>query len=117
MNIEQIEQEKIREIADDYACRGYSVRVHPSSAELPPFLRSFQPDIVATSSKESIVIEVKASPSVDAEWIRQFAEEIERHSGWRLEVVFVNLPVAPDVPAEEDLAPEEQVNRLLSSAE
>jgi hypothetical protein len=25
--------------------------------------------------------------------------------------------VAPDVPAEEDLAPEEQVNRLLSSAE
>jgi hypothetical protein len=117
MKMEQMEQAKINEVAHDYTNRGYSVRVHPSSAELPPFLRSFQPDIIAISPQGNIVIEVKASSSVDAELVKQLAQEVERQPGWRFEIVFVGPPVAPDVPAEEDLAPEEQVSRLLSSAE
>jgi hypothetical protein len=47
----------------------------------------------------------------------QLAEAVECQDGWHLEVVFVSQPVAAEIPSEEELVPEAQVNRLLSSAE
>lgn len=113
----QLEQQKISELAAEYSRRGYHVRTRPSPDELPSFLREYELDIVATSPTENVVVEIESPSSADAKSIQKLAEILERQPGWRLEVVFVSPPVAPDVPAEENLAPNEQVTRLLSSAE
>lgn len=113
----ELEQQKIDELAAQYQREGYAVRIRPAGPELPEFLRTFEPDLVATSSRENVVVEVKASSAVNADQITRLAEAVERQSGWRLEVVFVSQPVAAEIPSEEQLAPEAQVNRLLSSAE
>jgi hypothetical protein len=113
----ELEQQKIEELAAQYEREGYAVRIRPAGPELPEFLRAFEPDLVATSSHGNVVVEVKASSAMNADQITRLAEAVERQSGWRLEVVFVSQPVAAEIPAEERLAPEAQVNRLLSSAE
>ena len=113
----ELEQQKIDELAARYRREGYAVRIHPAGPELPEFLRQFEPDLIATSSRDSVVVAVEASATVNADQITQLATAVEQQSGWRLDVIFVSQPVAAEIPAEETLAPEAQVNRLLSSAE
>jgi uncharacterized protein YutE (UPF0331/DUF86 family) len=112
-----MEQEKIAAIADEYRGKGYAVRVQPLADDLPPFLKEFEPDVVAISPTESVVAQVRSASRFDAEENYKLAETIERTPGWRFEVFFVNPPVAPDIPAQEDLADDEQVNRMLENAE
>jgi Holliday junction resolvase len=50
---------KIVELAGIYRGRGYNVLENPSPAELPPFLHGHQPDLIATSPADNVVIEVK----------------------------------------------------------
>jgi len=63
------------------------------------------------------VIQVKSARELDGEEVQKVAELIENQPPWRYEVALVNLPVAPDVPAAEDLAPEEQITRFIRNAE
>jgi hypothetical protein len=117
MSTEQMEQQKIDALASEYRIKGYTVSVRPSGDELPSFLKEFEPDLVATSPAGSLVIQVKASPRFDAEQAHRLAEAVERNPGWHFELVFVSPPVAPDVPAQEELADDEQVTRMLENAE
>jgi len=117
MTTMELEQQKIDELAARYRREGYAVRIHPAGPELPEFLRPFEPDLIATASRDSVVVVVKASSAVDADEITRLANAVEQQSGWRLDVVFVSQPVAAEIPAEEQLAPDAQVNRLLASAE
>lgn len=117
MTLMELTQQRLDELAAEYRMKGYDVTLHPTGSDLPEAVRAFEPDLVATSSGDNVVIEVKASSSLDADRMQRLAEAIEATPGWRLEVVFVNQPVAPGIPAEESLAPEAQVDRLLSSAE
>jgi hypothetical protein len=117
MTISELTQHKIEELSAEYGRKGYFVRVRPSASELPEFLRGFQPDLVATSPHGNVVIEVRAASAIDATQMARLAEVLESHEGWTFEVVFVSQPVAAEIPSEENLAPEEQVNRLLASAE
>jgi hypothetical protein len=117
MTLVELTQQKVEELAAEYEQSGYTVAVRPATDELPGFLRAFEPDLVATSSRGNVVVEVKASSAVNAEEMRQLAEAVERETGWRFEVVFVSHPVAAEIPVEEQLASPAQVSRLLSSAE
>src|ERR1700682_188838 len=117
MTLSELEQQKIDDLVSEYQGKGYAVRVRPPADQLPDFLRAFEPDLVATSSRDNVVIEVRASSANDAGQLTRLAEAVERQPGWHLEVVFVSHPVASEIPLEEQLAPEAQVNRLLSSAE
>jgi hypothetical protein len=117
MTTAQIEQEKVEKLADDYRKKGYAVRLQPSADDVPLFLRQFEPDLIATSSAGNVVVQVKAFPHFDSEQARELAEVVERHPGWRFEVLLVNPPVAPDIPAQEDLADDEHVTRMLDNAE
>jgi hypothetical protein len=112
-----MEQEKIENLAAEYRTRGYAVRVRPSRDDLPSFLKEFEPDIIATSPAGNVVFEVKSYPQFDAEEARELAEVVDRNPGWSFEVLLVNPPVAPDIPAQEQLADDEQVTRLLENAE
>ena len=78
---------KVREVADSYRRRGYKVTLEPNEAELPPFLRSFRPDIVATAKDGSVVVEVKQAGKTDPARWRAMAEQIEQQAGWRLDLV------------------------------
>ena len=117
MTTSQMAQERIESLAAEYRAKGYKVSVRPSVDELPPFLKEFRPDIIATSPEGNVVIEVKPYPQFDAEEAQELAKVVEQHPGWRFDVMLVNPPVAPDVPAQEHLADDEQVTRMLENAE
>src|SRR5438105_13047214 len=117
MIITEMEKAKVAQLASEYRDRGYNVRIQPTSPDLPSFLAGFAPDILATSDHDNVVVEVRSARNFDAEQIQQLAEVLQSQPSWKFEVVLVNPPVAPDVPAEEDLASDEQVNRSIANAE
>ena len=117
MTTEQMEKEKVDTLVGEYRSKGYTVHVRPSGNDLPPFLREFEPQIVATSPAGNVVIQVTSPPRFDGEETQRLAEAIERNPGWRFDIAFVGPPVAPDVPAQEELLGDEQVTRMLENAE
>lgn len=117
MTIAEMEADKIETLASEYRAKGYHVHVHPDRAQLPDFLADFQPDVIASSPEGNVIIEVKSARDFDPEHARKLAEFVEGQPDWRFEVALVNLPVAPDVPAEEELAADDQVNQLIDDAE
>src|SRR5437763_1996687 len=79
---------RLRDVAEDYRRRGYRVIVEPSVNQLPEFLQSYHPDLIAESTDESIVVELKSSGTASEkdDWA-QLAEAVRQHPGWRLELV------------------------------
>ena len=55
------EREALRQYADWYSRQGYQVSVEPSPRELPEFLRTLAPDVIARRDGENIVVEIKTS--------------------------------------------------------
>ena len=76
---------RVRDIADVYKCRGYTVIQKPSESELPEFLREYHPDLIARNSSESVVIEFKYSDKVrQADYWEGLTGAIHEHPGWKL---------------------------------
>jgi hypothetical protein len=95
----------IAKVAEDYRQRGYEVDVVPRGPRLPEFLGGFQPDLIARSPSESVVVEVKVGTRTSvAERFREVAERVSRQPGWRFSLVFVN-PDRPDELSEAEPAP------------
>jgi hypothetical protein len=117
MTTAAMEQEKIDDLAAEYQTKGYSVRIRPVPGELPPFLGGFAPDLIATSPTGNVVVQVKSSSRFSPDEAQRLAEVVSQNPLWRFELVFVSPPVAPDVPAQEELAADEQVTRMLDDAE
>lgn len=86
------EKRKLNQIAREYEQMGYTVVLRPQPSDLPPFLSQFQPDLVAFSDSENVVIEVRSRESLGdrRENIKDLAEAIDRHGGWRFELVVMN---------------------------
>ena len=117
MTIADLETSRIETLANEYRAKGYDVQIHPDRAHIPPFLIGFSPDLIAVSPEDKVVIQVKSARDFDAEQVQKLAEFIEKQQPWRYEVALVNLPAAPDVPAAEDLATDDQITRLITNAE
>ena len=79
-------------VADDYRKRGYRVLQHPiEEGDVPA-----QADLVALGPDESVIIEFKRwSDLGSTDVVRQLADWVIRHPGWRLELVVPSerLPV------------------------
>jgi uncharacterized protein YutE (UPF0331/DUF86 family) len=107
-------RQKLQEIAAEYEARGYEVLVEPSPEQLPEFLVSFRPDIVARGPNDSVVVEVKIGTQTAAsERFRELAETIQRQPGWRFSLVVIDPrsdEVAP--PTQQLLDRQEIVDRL-----
>src|SRR5579859_6878893 len=112
-----LEKAKIEQISSDYRAKGYDVRVRPAITDVPPFLHPFQPDIVATSATDNVVVDVKSPAAFDPDRAQAIAQAIDSQPRWRFEMSFVSPQAAPDVPVLEELASQDQVNRLLANAE
>lgn len=117
MTIASLETSRLETLAAEYRAKGYEVHLHPDRAQLPAFLIGFTPDMIALSSEDKVVIQVRSARDFDAEQVQKLAAFVENQPPWRYEVALVNLPTAPDVPAAEDLATEAQVSRLIANAE
>lgn len=85
-------ERKIKEIARDYKNKGYEVITEPtSSLVIPSFVKGFQPDIIALSENDNVVIEVKSSESkTDFKSLEELAEIVNSKENWRFELVFTN---------------------------
>jgi hypothetical protein len=85
------EREAIRQYAEWYSQQGYDVSVEPSPRELPEFLRTLAPDLIARRDGESIVVEIKTSSPASFEQVQRLARALEHRAGWKLQVVYVDL--------------------------
>jgi Holliday junction resolvase len=121
INIKNIER-RIKEIAKDYEVRGFTVTINPNQGNLPDFLKGFEPDIIATSESESVVIEVKSTKG-NVSQLKQFeslAKLISQHKNWRFELVFTNAieqsiqnKYTNEIPLEKIRSRINEVNLLL----
>jgi hypothetical protein len=92
------ESQVIASVAEDYRRRGYDVDVVPRGARLPEFLGGFEPDLIARSPADSVVVEVKVGTRTSvAERFRDVAERVSRQPRWRFSLVFVNPDQADEI--------------------
>ena len=85
------EREAIKQYADWYSQQGYQVSVGPSPRELPEFLRTLAPDMIARRDGENIVVEIKTSSPASFEQVQRLARALEHRAGWKLQVVYADL--------------------------
>lgn len=87
------EAQRIRELANEYTKKGYTVVSPRTEMDLPGFLQraGYMPDLLATSEEEKLVIEVKTSETVrrDKE-MSQVSELVNRQPGWQFLFVLTN---------------------------
>lgn len=113
----ELENSKLEQIASEYRRKGYDVAVRPVEHHIPAFLQPFQPDLVATSDADNVVVEIKSSSELASESIVKLAEAVEAQSGWRFELVVTNPPVAHEVPPDGALAADDRVESILREAQ
>ena len=116
MTLPELAKSKVEQLAADFRKRGYSVHVRPSTRELPSFLKQFEPDMIATSDAENVVVEVKSVPELESEHFVRLAEAVESQTGWRLQLAVVDLPAPQELPSRAELAETEQVSRFSQQA-
>lgn len=102
--------ERVAAVANRYRQRGYQVVEEPVAEQLPDFLQgfNFRPDLLAENGAESVIVEVQSYGRVTrSRRLEDLAKSIERHPGWRLELVLSNPPesVEREAPAAESKSP------------
>jgi hypothetical protein len=112
-----MEEDRVAAVAMEYRRKGYDVHLEPAEDELPRFLCGFEVDVIAKSPADNVIVQVTSPPRFNGEEARRLAEIVELNPGWRYEVAFVSPPVAPDVPARDEVADDEKVTRMLKDAE
>src|SRR5947209_20446919 len=68
------EREAIKQYADWYSRQGYQVSIEPSPRELPEFLRTLAPDLIAHRDDENVVVEIKTSSPASFEQVQRLAK-------------------------------------------
>lgn len=88
-----LERERLLKLAEEYREKGYEVFFHPNSEELPDFLNKYRPDMIVRRGEENVVIEVKSRSSLNSssnQYLGNLAQAVEKHPGWRFELVMTN---------------------------
>lgn len=94
----------LERVAQEYRENGYEVIVGPMGGDVPDFIRDYQPDAIARTDKESVVIELKHSSSRSAhERIGAIAKRIENRPGWRF--VLISPPPEDEADPGQNLRP------------
>jgi hypothetical protein len=87
-SVARTEDARLYDIAEEYKKRGYKVTVSPPPKKLPKFLSRFRPDLVAEGARESVVVEVQSpSRKRGSDYWTELSTAVQKHSGWRLELV------------------------------
>jgi uncharacterized protein YutE (UPF0331/DUF86 family) len=82
------DRERLVKIAAEYSKKGYEVVIEPQQQDLPDFLQSYQPAIIARQGKHNIVIEIASRHSPKFQhYLPTLIKEIEQQDGWQLDLV------------------------------
>ncbi|MBN3880198.1 MULTISPECIES: hypothetical protein [unclassified Nostoc] len=88
-----LERERLLKLAEEYREKGYEVFFHPNPEDLPGFLNNYRPDMIVRRGEENVVIEVKSRSSLNSssnQYLGNLAQAVEKHPGWRFELVMTN---------------------------
>lgn len=88
-----LERERLLQLAEEYRNKGYEVSFHPNPEDLPDFLKGYRPDLIARHENESVIVKVTSRSSLDyssTQYLRNLAQVVEQHPGWRFEWVMTN---------------------------
>ena len=110
-----LERERLLILAEAYRDKGYEVSFHPNLEDLPDFLKNYQPDMIVRRGDEAVVIEVTSRSSLNSstQYLRNLAQVVDQHPGWRFELVMTNPEDAIySSKAEESLQEPEIESRL-----
>jgi hypothetical protein len=117
MTQQPLKSQVIAKVAEDYRRRGYDVEIQPKGSGLPEFLVGFQPDLIARSGVESVVVEVKVGTQISvAERLQEVVERVNRQPGWRFSLVFVS-PDQPEQISEAQPSPLALLQQRAQNAE
>jgi Holliday junction resolvase len=61
---EILEKKRLNSVAREYRKQGCKVLLYPGETDLPSFLSGFQPDLIAYSDEENVVVEVKSKSTL-----------------------------------------------------
>ncbi|HFJ9378300.1 hypothetical protein [Bacillus thuringiensis] len=90
-NNRKLIEKKIKEVANQYIQKGYTVFIDPVSHDIPDFLKNFSPDIIAISNDDKVIIEVKSKTTlIHSKELESMANLINQQDGWRFELVVTN---------------------------
>lgn len=104
----------LKRIAKKYRNLGYNVVEQPSRNSLPSFLQEVQPDLIATSEKDNVVIEIKQSGALKgSNDIIDLASVVSEREGWRFELVVVEADNQKAIPQSAD----DRVQALIAKSE
>ena len=87
------ESQRVTELANEYTAKGFDVIIPRSSKDNPVFLRKYPyiPDLIATSSKENLVIEVKSHETAGTlGTLSDIAEKVNSQPSWKFVLVLTN---------------------------
>lgn len=113
-----LERERLLQLAEEYRNKGYEVSFHPNPEDLPDFLRGYRPDLIARQGNESVIVEVKSRSSLNSstQYLRNLAQVVERHPGWRFELVMTNPEDATYSPKAESSLQRSEIETRLQVA-
>ncbi|MBE9209973.1 hypothetical protein IQ244_26460 [Nostoc sp. LEGE 06077] len=99
-NTKNLHDEKIKSLADKYVSEGFQVLTEPKPEQLPFDLGNYCPDMIATKDNSGFLIEIKTSTSrISVDNLKNLAEEVNKHSGWRFLLVTLEDPTSfPETP-------------------
>lgn len=109
------ERRRVRALAREYRKKGYAVVVEPGAEDLPDFLKSCKPNLLATNDRERVVVEVKSRQSLsEPPSLTELAQALEGKPGWRFEFVMTNpiREMEEDEPSPPPLTPQKIRERL-----
>jgi hypothetical protein len=93
------ERQRAHAIAEEYRSKGYEVIERPSPEQLPEFLASYQPDVLAQRGGEAIIVEVKSRSSLAKDpRITEMARLVQTEPHWNFELVLVGEEEQLNVP-------------------
>ncbi len=109
----------LQALRNEYESRGYSFEIHPGRDRIPAFLGGYEPDAIATSNNESIVIEVKARRAAENEpRLSEIARLVEKQPGWKLRVYYraATNPRLYNIPTQDEVIKQiAEADRLAAS--
>lgn len=106
---EQRHRDAVQRLAEQYRARGYDVIIEPEEGDRPGFLGEYRPDLIARSTAESVIVEVKLGTELaHGARLQPIAERVAQQPGWRFSLVVLGegdpgkvVPESPPLPVAE----------------
>ncbi len=78
---------RVQKVGQVYRNKGYDVLIEPQGDQLPDFLQTFRPGLIAYKDDEHIVVEVRTRGQVsDFPQVNELAKVVRNEAGWKFEL-------------------------------